>query len=68
MIPTQWAKLQSKQAMASSYIAPDHLENKTTIDDSTPEEDCNNWDDHVILSRRSTELIRVALPYGFVVD
>jgi hypothetical protein len=36
------------------------MENETTIDDSVPEEDCNNWDDHVILSRRSTELVRAA--------
>ena len=60
MIPTQWAELGSKQAMTSSYIAPDYMENETTIDDSVPEEDCNNWDDHVILSRRSTELVRAA--------
>ena len=36
------------------------MENETTIDDSVSEEDCNNWDDHVILSRRSTELVRAA--------
>ena len=38
MIPTQWAELGSKQAMASSYIAPDYMENETTIDDSVPED------------------------------
>jgi hypothetical protein len=64
MIPTQWAELGSKQAMTSSCIAPDYMENETTIDNSVPvklpEEDCNNCDDYVILSRRSTELIWAA--------
>ncbi len=62
MIPTQWAELGSKQAMASSYIAPDYMENETIIEDSVSEEDChgNNWDDRVILLRRSTELVKAA--------
>ena len=59
MIATQWAELGSKQAMTSLYIASEYMENETTtIDDSVSEDDWNNWDDLVILSRRSTELIR----------
>jgi hypothetical protein len=61
MISTPWVELGSKQAMASSYIAPEHLEKETTtIDDSVSEEDCNKWDDYMILSRYSTVLIRAA--------
>ncbi len=36
------------------------MENETSTDNSVPEEDCNNWDDYVILSCRSMELIRAA--------
>jgi hypothetical protein len=58
MIPTQLEELGFKQAMALSYIAPDYMQNETTIDYSFPEEDCNNWVAYVTLLRRSTELIR----------
>jgi hypothetical protein len=65
MIPTQWAKLGSKQAIALLYIAFEYMEKETTtiydtVSEEDCKEDCNNWDDYVILWRSSTRLIRAA--------
>ena len=57
MTPTQQADPESKQAMASLQIAPRYMEHQETINDST-EIDWNNGDEFLILSKRSTELLR----------
>ena len=55
--PTQQAELKFKQATTSLYIASQYMEHQETINDST-EIDWNNRDEYLLLSRRSTELLR----------
>ncbi len=57
MTPWQQAELESKQAMASFYIASQCMEHQETINDAT-EINWKNGDEFIILSKRSTQLLR----------
>ena len=59
MTPQQQAEFESRQAMASSYIASQYMEHQETINDST-EIDWNNGDELLILSQRSTRALKEA--------
>ena len=61
MIPLQQSELESIEAITSSYIASQYMDNETTtIDDFLSEVDWNNVDNSLInLSLCSTELIRL---------
>jgi hypothetical protein len=56
MTPMQQAELESKQAIASLYIASQYMAHQVTINHST-EINGNNGDEYIILFKRPTELL-----------